>query len=616
MSFFAEESSITRPPLLNDTNYPYWKVRMRAFIKSQDERVWRSILSGWTPPTDKDKEGTDDVKRSRFTMLQNNFDELRLLEFKTFSEFYEKLSDIANEFFALGEKLGESILVRKIVRLLPDRFDSKLLAMEEAKDFVKIKVEELMGSLRMFELNQQIKQKDKLKSSCEKNKECEGFGHIQSECANTLKKNKKGLNVTWSDDETKSSEEDEGNVALTSALSSVFQEKLVCLNNIITESNIDGVVSNSDESEINEDSLAESYKVMYGSSIFEEIQNTRKISHARLGFVESQNKIDTKFVKSEKIHPRCSDLTLQVSDIASRSSALTKEKRSGNRDFLVNIRPMQCGGFPFGNGLAGNVIGMGILNFEGLPKLKNVMLVEGLKANLLSVSQICDQGYTVNFDNDHCYVLNSDKQWIVRGLPKLGKESVSKCEPCQLGKQLKVTHKCISDFNTTKVLELLHMDLMGTIQVESLNGNSHEFSAPKTPQQNRVVERKNHTLQEMVRVMLNSKKLPKRLWAEAMNTACYIINRVFLRRSTLKTPYEIWKGKKPNVSHFHVFGCAWYILRDRENTVKFDAKSNGVFIGYSVNSRAYRVYNMRTQTVMKSGNVVVDDFKDFSEFST
>ena len=68
----------------------------------------------------------------------------------------------------------------------------------------------------------------------------------------------------------------------------------------------------------------------------------------------------------------------------------------------------------FGNGLAGNVIAMGILNFEGLPKLKNVMLVEGLKANLLSVSQICDQGCTFNFDSDHCYVLNSDKQCILQ----------------------------------------------------------------------------------------------------------------------------------------------------------------------------------------------------------
>ena len=66
-----------------------------------------------------------------------------------------------------------------------------------------------------------------------------------------------------------------------------------------------------------------------------------------------------------------------------------------------------------------------------------------------------------------------------------------------------------------------------------------------------------------------------------------------------------------------MFGCACYILRDREHLGKFDNKSDeGVFLGYSTNSKAYRVYNMRSQTVMESINVVIDDVRDFSEFST
>ncbi|CAL8084935.1 unnamed protein product [Prunus armeniaca] len=81
-------------------------------------------------------------------------------------------------------------------------------------------------------------------------------------------------------------------------------------------------------------------------------------------------------------------------------------------------------------------------------------------------------------------------------------------------------------------------------------GIKHEFSAPITPQQNGVVERKNRVLVEMARVMLNSKNLAKHFWAEAVSTACYISNRVFVRSGTKQTPYEIWKGKKPNVSYF------------------------------------------------------------------
>ena len=117
----------------------------------------------------------------------------------------------------------------------------------------------------------------------------------------------------------------------------------------------------------------------------------------------------------------------------------------------------------------------------------------------------------------------------------------------------------------------------------------------------------------MASVMLNSKKLSKRLLAEAINMACYTINRIYLRPSTQMTPYKIWKGKKPNVGCLHAFGSMRYILNDREHLSKFDSKSDqGVFLGYSNNSIAYRVYNMRTQTIMESANVVVDDHSDFS----
>ena len=85
------------------------------------------------------------------------------------------------------------------------------------------------------------------------------------------------------------------------------------------------------------------------------------------------------------------------------------------------------------------------------------------------------------------------------------------------------------------------------------NGITHEFSTPKTRQQNGIVERKNRTLEEMTRVMLNARGVPKKFWAEAINTACYTINRVYLRPGTNMTPYEIWKRRKPNLKHFHAF---------------------------------------------------------------
>ena len=123
-----------------------------------------------------------------------------------------------------------------------------------------------------------------------------------------------------------------------------------------------------------------------------------------------------------------------------------------------------------------------------------------------------------------------------------------------------------------------------------------------------MVERKNRTIQESARVMLHAKKLPYYFWAEAMNTACYIHNRVTIRSGTASTLYEIWKGRKPTVKHFHVFGSMCYILTDREQRRKMDPKSEeGMFLGYSTTSRAYRVFNTRTKIMMESVNVVVDD---------
>lgn len=108
--------------------------------------------------------------------------------------------------------------------------------------------------------------------------------------------------------------------------------------------------------------------------------------------------------------------------------------------------------------------------------------------------------------------------------------------------------------------------------------------------------------------MLNSKKLTKRLWAKAINTSCYTINKIYIYPNTCKTPYRIWKGKKHNLSCFHVFGSVCYIVKNPKQLGKFDAKSDHVaFFGYSINSKAYCMYNMRTQTIIEFAHVVINE---------
>ena len=96
-------------------------------------------------------------------------------------------------------------------------------------------------------------------------------------------------------------------------------------------------------------------------------------------------------------------------------------------------------------------------------------------------------------------------------------------------------------------------------------GISQEFFAPITPQQNGVVERKNKVIQEMAKAMLHNKDMAKNLWREAVNTACHTVNRMYFRPDTMKTSYELWKGRKANVKYFRIFGSTCFILKDREN---------------------------------------------------
>jgi transposase InsO family protein len=120
----------------------------------------------------------------------------------------------------------------------------------------------------------------------------------------------------------------------------------------------------------------------------------------------------------------------------------------------------------------------------------------------------------------------------------------------------------------------------------------HEFSAPYTPQQNGVVERKNRTLIDMTRTMLGEFKTPERFWSEAVNTACHAINRLYLHRLLKKTSYELLTGNKPNVSYFRVFGIKCYILVKKGRHSKFAPKAvEGFLLGYDSNTKAYRVFN-------------------------
>jgi transposase InsO family protein len=387
----------------------------------------------------------------------------------------------------------------------------------------------------------------------------------------------------------------------------------------------------------------------------------------------------------------------------------------------------------FGDNRKGKFKGLGKIAISNDHSVSNVLLVESLNFNLLSVAQLCDLGFSCNFTVDDVLISSVDgsnlmfkgfryenlylvdfsscetklttclfskaslgwlwhrrlghvgmkqlnrltKHDLVRGLKDVKFEKNKLCSSCQAGKQVANTHPNKSQMSTHRPLELLHMDLFGPTSFVSICGNSyclvivddysrftwvyflrdksivfetfksfailaqnqfefdikkvrsdnesefknarideycddkgikHEFSSKYTPEQNCIVERKNRTLIDMARSMLAECNVSDSYWAEAINTACHASNRLYCHKLLKKTPYELLIGRKPNILYFRVFGCKCYILRKGSRLSKFEKKCDeGFLLGYSSNSKAYRVFNKTHGIIEEAYDVEFDE---------
>nr|GEU86153.1 retrovirus-related Pol polyprotein from transposon TNT 1-94 [Tanacetum cinerariifolium] len=146
------------------------------------------------------------------------------------------------------------------------------------------------------------------------------------------------------------------------------------------------------------------------------------------------------------------------------------------------------------------------------------------------------------------------------------------------------------DFKDVYFVKELKFNLFSVSQIEmnqlcQMKGIKREFSVVRTPQQNRVAERKNITLIEAARTMLADSLLPTTFWAEAVNTTCYVQNRVLVTKPHNKTPYELLLGRSPNIEFMKLFGCPVTILNTVDHLGRFEGKADeGFLVGYSANS--------------------------------
>ncbi|CAM8969277.1 unnamed protein product [Rhodiola kirilowii] len=386
-----EGQSITRPPLLEGSNYATWKPMMRSFLKSLDEKAWMTVQRGWTEPMmnnltgepvlkpetlwseEENKasignakamnaifsavdenvmkliincevakeawdilqtafEGTDKVRNSRMQAVTTKFEEMKMKESESIAEYNTRVLELSNEASALGKPIDEDRLVSKVLRSLPPRFAMKVTAIEEMHDISKLKLDELTGSLRTYEINHNFQigevkgialkadwAEDKSEADCSTEQlammaqnfgrmvrkinrrgpeqgqssstgfrnwktdrsrssdsrqdssdrrkeeiqchECRGFGHIASQCANTLMK-KKAMVASFSDSE--SDEEKGGTTTNFVAFASTLEEYGSTSETVPPLLELPAEdLSDSDGEELTQESLAETYKDLY-----------------------------------------------------------------------------------------------------------------------------------------------------------------------------------------------------------------------------------------------------------------------------------------------------------------------------------------------------------------
>ncbi|GJZ96943.1 retrovirus-related pol polyprotein from transposon TNT 1-94, partial [Tanacetum coccineum] len=292
----------------------------------------------------------------------------------------------------------------------------------------------------------------------------------------------------------------------------------------------------------------------------------------------------------------------------------------------------------FGNDQIAPILGYGDL-VQGNITIKRVYYVEGLNHNLFSVGQFCDADLEVAFRKSTCYIRDLKGNDLLTGsrgtnMYSITLQDISTPNPiCLMAKasssQAWLWHHRLSHLNFDSInllskndivigipkLKFVKDHLCSSCELGKSKRKSFHQRLPQAPKDGYnfytwtyvVPCGRNHTIVEAAQTMLSAAKVPLYFWAEAIATTCFTQNHSLVIPQHEKTPYHIINSRKPSVKFFHIFGSLCYIVRDGENLDKMKEKGDAcIFVGYSTQSRAYRVYNKRTKVIVKTIHVNFD----------
>ncbi|GKD57440.1 integrase, catalytic region, zinc finger, CCHC-type containing protein, partial [Tanacetum coccineum] len=283
---------------------------------------------------------------------------------------------------------------------------------------------------------------------------------------------------------------------------------------------------------------------------------------------------------------------------------------TGNLKLLRNFVEKFLGMMKFGNDQIALILGYGDL----VQGTITIYYVKGLNHNLFYVGQFYDVDLEVAFRKSTCYICDLKGNDLLTGsrgtdLYSITLQDTSTPNPiCLMAKAISseawLLHHCLSHLNFDTINLLLKYDIVTGLPklkfVKDHLCSSCELRKAKC--------KGNRTLVEAAQTMLSAAKVPLFFWAEAIATTCFTQNRSLVIPRHEKIPYHIINGRKPSVKFFYIFGPFCYIVRDGENLGKMKEKGDTcIFVGYSTQLRAYRVYNKRTRVLVETIHVNFDE---------
>ncbi|KAH9725263.1 Integrase catalytic domain-containing protein [Citrus sinensis] len=616
-STFREGQSTTRPPYFDGNDYPYWKTRMRIYLQALDYEIWEIVNDGPFMPLTKNEvgedipkpsrewnefekrkaslnskamnalfcaldkkefhrvsscenaneiwhklevvyEGTNQVKESKISRYTRQYELFQMEQNENVYSMYTRFTDIVNTLGALGKTFSNSEKVKKIIRSLPKKWRPKRTAIEKAKDLNVLPIDDLIGSLISYE-------KD---LAAEK-------GNEENKKNIALKASKRK-----SDEE---SEMDDKELAMLARRFRKFDKK----NN--EQRKFKGYKNKKEKNE-----PITCYECKKPGHIRPECPLLNKLKKKAMVATWDDSNEETSNDDEQQEMTNLALMAVGEESCDELDEGLKKKKNkwyldsgcsrhmTGNYSWFSSFTEIENGrDVSFGDNSKGKIIGIGNVDLFGPSRY----------------ASLSGKFYAFVIVDDY-----SRYTWVLFLANKDDAIDAFRIFYKKVQNEKGYSITCIRSDHGGEFENHAFENFCNDFGIE------HPFSSPRTPQQNGVVERKNRFIQEMARTMLNENSLPKYFWAKTVNTACYVLNRVLIRHNLNKTPYELWKDRKPNIGYFKVFGCKCFVLNTKDNLGKFDSKSDvDIFLGYSNSSKAYRVYNKRTLVVEESMHVTFDE---------